>query len=629
MTSQLERPDGAPARPPGARLREPRVRVGRAGRARRERVATPTARAVLLVLTGILFVVAGFLAAAPPLVLLGALALAIVPACWFIALLAAQHLVETRVSLHAAGTDLPLGAGEQGRSGSSTPRATQALALGRPLALTARLTPPPRTRALGYSLTPKTSGALRIVETLQDAALANPAEPRRANATAQARPPETTGPEREELSFSLTGIRLGDGFLHGFVVRAEVALGLFAVSRWLPLPLAFKILPEHLIARSPRLSATRAVESQSELIQRDRRGFGMEIRELRDFAPGDPFKHIAWRASARRGKLISREFESERSVSVWLCLDVSPSMWWGPTGRARIDHALAMAAELARTLTSGRDKVGLVIHDHVARVVIEPGRGTTQHARMLDALLEVPHLTLEDMTEVTDRELVDHVLRWFEVQEHRTFPRLSQRQGRRTERPAPRQSPIDVAALAATCRERLRERRRVLPISAYAVDPDLATLRVFCREVGIALPPDPTPRPGGQAQGLEAALGAVLSPVAGKKASAHTIVSLTDLVTADDPDALKRVALTARRHRHGLVFVQPVGERAELPPVIRRRGHGDEERLARALLDIQSLRAEESRRRAQALLKPSGASFISVAPGESLAKILSQLEALS
>jgi hypothetical protein len=31
----------------------------------------------------------------------------------------------------------------------------------------------------------------------------------------------------------------------------------------------------------------------------------------------------------------------------------------------------------------------------------------------------------------------------------------------------------------------------------------------------------------------------------------------------------------------------------------------------------------------QALLKPSGASFIAVAPGESLARILSQLEALS
>lgn len=641
MTSQLERPDGAPARPPAARARESTRRVEPAVRPPRERLATPTPRAVALAMTGVLFVAAGIHAEAPPLVLLGALALAVIPACWFIALLAAEHLHGARVTLHSLESDESLDTSADTARGDgrhpprdpdpelagATPRARQALALGRPLLVSARLTPPPMTRGLSFALTPRASEGLRF----EQSPAVEPRERRGQDARADtpAAPEPAEVPERQDLSFSVTGLRLGDGFLHGFVVRAEVALGLFRISSWLPRPLVFKTLPERLIARSPRLSATRAVESQSELIQRDKRGFGMEIRELRDFAPGDPFKHIAWRASARRGKLIAREFESERSISVWLCLDVSPSMWWGPAGRARIDHALAMSAELARTLTSGRDKVGLVIHDHMARVVIEPGRGTTQHARMLEALLEVPHLTLEDMTEVTDRELVDRVLRWFEVQERRTFPRLAQRQARRAERPAPRQSPIDVAALAATCRLRLRERRRVLPMSAYAVDPDLATLRVFCREVGIPLPPDPTPRPGGQAQGLEAALSAVLAPVAGKKASAHTIVSLSDLVTADDPDALKRVALTARRHRHGLVFVQPVGERAELPPVSSRRGQVGADRLARALLDIQTLRAEESRRRVQALLKPSGASFIAVAPGESLAKILSQLEALS
>lgn len=647
MTSQLERPDAASARPTRRGLAASRPTLGRLATtaARAEtKLATPTPRALWLALTGALFLAAGIHAELPPLTLLGALVLALVAACWFIALMAAQTLGEAHIALLAERPDKasqpeapegPDGAdradrtrgpgladlvdlaatpleGPRNHAKRSAPRSAQVLALGRPLLITARLTPPPLTRGLSFSLIPRAGDALRVEAASQDEL-----------------PTPRDSIERRDLSFSVTGLRLGDAFLHGFVIRAEVALGLFGVSSWLPRRLAFKTLPERLVSRSPRLSATRAIESQSELVQRDKRGFGMEIRELRDFAPGDPFKHIAWRASARRGKLIAREFESERSLSVWLCLDVSPSMWWGPVGRARIDHALAMACELARTLTAGRDKVGLVIHDHTSRIIIEPGRGTTQHTRMLEALLEVPHLTLEDMTEVTDRELIDRVLRWFEVQEQRTFPRLSQRSGRRSERPAPRQSPVDVSALAAACRLLLRDRRRVLPEAAYAVDPDLAALRVFCREVGIALPPDPTARPGGQAHGLEAALAAVLSPVAGKKSSAHTIVSLSDLATADDLDALRRVALTARRHRHGLVFIQPVGERAELPPIVSRRGQAGAERLARALIDIQTLRADENRRRVQTLLKPSGASFITVSPGESLAKVMSQLEAVS
>ena len=36
-----------------------------------------------------------------------------------------------------------------------------------------------------------------------------------------------------------------------------------------------------------------------------------EIRELRDHAPGDPLKRVAWKASARRGRLLVREMERE------------------------------------------------------------------------------------------------------------------------------------------------------------------------------------------------------------------------------------------------------------------------------------------------------------------------------
>ena len=42
----------------------------------------------------------------------------------------------------------------------------------------------------------------------------------------------------------------------------------------------------------------------------DPAGSGTELRELRELRPGDPFKSIAWKASARSGKLLVREVES-------------------------------------------------------------------------------------------------------------------------------------------------------------------------------------------------------------------------------------------------------------------------------------------------------------------------------
>ena len=54
-----------------------------------------------------------------------------------------------------------------------------------------------------------------------------------------------------------------------------------------------------------------------------RRGEGTELYELREHVSGDPFKRIAWKASARRGRLMVREFEREDRDIVWLILDAS------------------------------------------------------------------------------------------------------------------------------------------------------------------------------------------------------------------------------------------------------------------------------------------------------------------
>ena len=48
---------------------------------------------------------------------------------------------------------------------------------------------------------------------------------------------------------------------------------------------------------------------------------GREFESLRDYQRGDEVRNIAWPATARRGKLITREFTTERSQKVWIVLD--------------------------------------------------------------------------------------------------------------------------------------------------------------------------------------------------------------------------------------------------------------------------------------------------------------------
>lgn len=56
------------------------------------------------------------------------------------------------------------------------------------------------------------------------------------------------------------------------------------------------------------------------------RGGGSEFESLRDYVPGDEYKKIDWSATARRGKLITRQYEAERSQNILLLLDTGRTM---------------------------------------------------------------------------------------------------------------------------------------------------------------------------------------------------------------------------------------------------------------------------------------------------------------
>ncbi|HEY6935790.1 MAG TPA: DUF58 domain-containing protein, partial [Terriglobales bacterium] len=67
------------------------------------------------------------------------------------------------------------------------------------------------------------------------------------------------------------------------------------------------------------LLRSRQIELERRLTRR--RGLGREFESLRDYRDGDELRDVCWTATARRGKLITRQFQIERSQAVCLVVD--------------------------------------------------------------------------------------------------------------------------------------------------------------------------------------------------------------------------------------------------------------------------------------------------------------------
>ena len=127
-----------------------------------------------------------------------------------------------------------------------------------------------------------------------------------------------------------------------------------------------------------------------------RPGSGSELFDLREYRVGDPPKMIAWKVSARRDRLMTRELESEVPIRCTLFVDTSSSVRVGPVGRTALGRLVEVAAGVAQANTSERDLTGLCLFDEagVARL-IRPNRGPRHLGQLLDELTEAAALMPE------------------------------------------------------------------------------------------------------------------------------------------------------------------------------------------------------------------------------------------
>ena len=118
-------------------------------------------------------------------------------------------------------------------------------------------------------------------------------------------------------------------------------------------------------------------------------GEGRVFESLKEWVPGEDTRTIDWKATARRGKLIARQYEEERRQQVFLVVDAGRLLTAEIEGRSRLDAAIDAALALAQAAVTHDDNVGLMIFaDEVLRFV-PPARGRRALRAVLDALASV------------------------------------------------------------------------------------------------------------------------------------------------------------------------------------------------------------------------------------------------
>ena len=141
----------------------------------------------------------------------------------------------------------------------------------------------------------------------------------------------------------------------GCELRIASPLGLWWRRRLLPTRSLVRVYPNYsTISKLLAYEVDNRLQLTGVRLSR-RRGEGIEFHQLRDYREGDSLRSIDWKATARMGRLIAREYQDERDQQVVFMLDAGRRMLAKDASLSHFDHTLnAMLLLSYVALTAGR-----------------------------------------------------------------------------------------------------------------------------------------------------------------------------------------------------------------------------------------------------------------------------------
>lgn len=183
------------------------------------------------------------------------------------------------------------------------------------------------------------------------------------------------------VALAATARRLGEYAWPSPAMRISGPLGLAWWSRRVHAEGSITVVPD-LIDRLEEAGGTHSAGGE----QARSAGAGAEILQLRDYRRGDPLRNIDWKASARRGRLISRDMSEDQHLEVIIAIDAGRASGLGAGEVDRLGLSVNIAARLAQRAVALDDSVGVLVFASQPMAALAPARGDAAVHRIRELL---------------------------------------------------------------------------------------------------------------------------------------------------------------------------------------------------------------------------------------------------
>lgn len=136
---------------------------------------------------------------------------------------------------------------------------------------------------------------------------------------------------------------------------------------------SIEVLPK--LAKLSGKLPSQGKQSLQALLVKNTKGVGQTYHQLRDYMQGDSLRRVAWHASSRLGRLLSKEYEATKEQTLLFLVDASLQMRHKQGDQSHLDEVLGAMLLLAQVALAQGDAVGFVSFSGKNDTVFVPKKG--------------------------------------------------------------------------------------------------------------------------------------------------------------------------------------------------------------------------------------------------------------
>lgn len=180
-------------------------------------------------------------------------------------------------------------------------------------------------------------------------------------------------------------------------------------------PVEISVYPSYLQLRKYQIMAISNRLNEAGVKKIRRFGHSMEFEQIKEYVPGDDYRTLNWKATAKSGQLMVNTYSDEKSQQIYCIIDKGRVMKMPFEGLSLLDYSINASLVLSNVALMKQDKAGLVTFAEGIGAFVKADKKLLQMQTILETLynqktryletdFERLYITLK--TKVTQRSLV-------------------------------------------------------------------------------------------------------------------------------------------------------------------------------------------------------------------------------